>query len=408
MQSAAPPPVPPCSAPRKPGRRRRSRPLDPRPSGRASAPGGGRLGDQRRQLRAGRSVARARGGGGEGVRSPRARGRVLARPGHGPGPLGPRSRRGGRGCAAACQRARRGARPGRCRRRRLSRAGIRRHPAGALRPLRSAPGTGGDAGRIGRRASRRRGDARPRRRRHGRPRTGARTPPAFRRAGRTDRQPPAGGVLALVRRSLPLPARGGRRRPSGTRALARHRPRDEMGRLRAVAGIVARRGRPRRRPVCPKGASASSTPGHWPPSSAIPAGREPPARASAGWRARKGGCPTGLRLLEEARRRAASFPDAYVWVEAYALAELAIAAVEAGHRRARQWVEDLISLTARTGMRELAVRAYLLRADLGDGSALESAADPRRRGREPGAPTSHPGPPRRRRRLIHAQPAEVR
>jgi hypothetical protein len=55
------------------------------------------------------------------------------------------------------------------------------------------------------------------------------------------------------------------------------------------------------------------------------------------------------------------------------LAELALAAVEAGHRRARQWVEDLSSLTARTGMRELAVRAYLLRADLGDGSALESA-----------------------------------
>jgi hypothetical protein len=82
---------------------------------------------------------------------------------------------------------------------------------------------------------------------------------------------------------------------------------------------------------------------------------------------------TGLRLLEEARRRAASFPDAYVWVEAYALAELALAAVEAGHHRARQWVEDLSSLTARTGMRELAVRAYLLRADLGDGSALESA-----------------------------------
>jgi DNA-binding SARP family transcriptional activator len=88
----------------------------------------------------------------------------------------------------------------------------------------------------------------------------------------------------------------------------------------------------------------------------------------------EGQVPTGLRLLEEARRRAGSFPDAYVWVEAYALAELASAAVEAGHRRARDWVEDLTSLGARTGMRELAVRAYLLRADLGDRSALESAA----------------------------------
>ena len=89
---------------------------------------------------------------------------------------------------------------------------------------------------------------------------------------------------------------------------------------------------------------------------------------------REGRVPSGLRLLEEARRRAGSFPDAYVWVEAYALAELASAAVEAGHRRAREWVEDLTSLTARTGMRELAVRAYLLRAELGDRSALDSAS----------------------------------
>jgi DNA-binding SARP family transcriptional activator len=88
----------------------------------------------------------------------------------------------------------------------------------------------------------------------------------------------------------------------------------------------------------------------------------------------EGRVPAGLRFLEEARRRAASFPDAYVWVEAYALLQLASAAARAGHRRAREWVEDLTSLTARTGMRELAVRAYLLRADLGDRSALDSAA----------------------------------
>jgi DNA-binding SARP family transcriptional activator len=89
---------------------------------------------------------------------------------------------------------------------------------------------------------------------------------------------------------------------------------------------------------------------------------------------REGRVPAGLRFLEEARRRAASFPDAYVWVEAYALAQLASAAVEAGHRRAREWVEDLTSLAARTGMRELAVRAYLLHAGLGDRSSLDSAA----------------------------------
>lgn len=84
--------------------------------------------------------------------------------------------------------------------------------------------------------------------------------------------------------------------------------------------------------------------------------------------------PAGLRLLEDARLRAASFPDAYIWIEAYALSALASAAVKAGHRRAREWVEDLFSLSARTGMREFAVRAYLLRADLGDLSSLDSAA----------------------------------
>jgi DNA-binding SARP family transcriptional activator len=87
----------------------------------------------------------------------------------------------------------------------------------------------------------------------------------------------------------------------------------------------------------------------------------------------EGEVPRGLRLLEEARRRAGSLPDAYVWVQAYALAELASAAVEGGHRHAREWVEDLASLTARTGMRELAVRACLLRVALGDTASLDSA-----------------------------------
>lgn len=89
---------------------------------------------------------------------------------------------------------------------------------------------------------------------------------------------------------------------------------------------------------------------------------------------RDGQVPAGLRLLEEARRRARGFPDAYVWVEAYALAQLASASVEAGNRRARVWVDDLTSLAARSGMREFTVRAYLLRAELGDRSALDSAA----------------------------------
>lgn len=89
---------------------------------------------------------------------------------------------------------------------------------------------------------------------------------------------------------------------------------------------------------------------------------------------REGRVPAGLRILEEARRRARSFPDTYIWVEAYALAQLASAAIDAGDRRARGWVDDLTSLAARTGMREFAVQACLFRADLGERNALDSAA----------------------------------
>jgi DNA-binding SARP family transcriptional activator len=82
----------------------------------------------------------------------------------------------------------------------------------------------------------------------------------------------------------------------------------------------------------------------------------------------------GLRMLEQARRVAGSYPDAYVWVEAYALAQLASAAIESADRRAGRWIEDLSLLAARTGMRELGVRAWLLRARSGDSRSLESAA----------------------------------
>jgi DNA-binding SARP family transcriptional activator len=81
----------------------------------------------------------------------------------------------------------------------------------------------------------------------------------------------------------------------------------------------------------------------------------------------------GLRLLEDARRRAARVPCAYVWVKAYAQAGLAAAAVEAGNRRAGEWVSDLATLAARTGMREFAVRAALLRHAMGEPGALEAA-----------------------------------
>jgi DNA-binding SARP family transcriptional activator len=87
----------------------------------------------------------------------------------------------------------------------------------------------------------------------------------------------------------------------------------------------------------------------------------------------EGDVPGGLRVLEEARRRAASFPDGYVWGEVYVLASIASVGVETLHRRAPDWVADLASVSARTGIRELAVTACLLRADGGDPRALEAA-----------------------------------
>jgi DNA-binding SARP family transcriptional activator len=87
----------------------------------------------------------------------------------------------------------------------------------------------------------------------------------------------------------------------------------------------------------------------------------------------EGDAPAGLRWLEEARRRASVFPDGYVWGEAYVLAGLASAGVELGHRRAPEWVADLSSMSGRTGIRELAVTAALLRAGLGDRRSLDAA-----------------------------------
>lgn len=80
-----------------------------------------------------------------------------------------------------------------------------------------------------------------------------------------------------------------------------------------------------------------------------------------------------LRRLEEARQRAARTTDCYVWVEAYALEALAGVAVQAGSSRAAGWVEDLRSLAARTGMPEMAAKAYLYKFEMGDVSALEGA-----------------------------------
>jgi len=87
----------------------------------------------------------------------------------------------------------------------------------------------------------------------------------------------------------------------------------------------------------------------------------------------EGDVPGALRRLEAARQQAARTTDCYVWIEAYALEALAAVAIRAESNRAAEWVEDLRSLAARTGMREMAAKAYLYKFELGDAGALEGA-----------------------------------
>jgi hypothetical protein len=76
---------------------------------------------------------------------------------------------------------------------------------------------------------------------------------------------------------------------------------------------------------------------------------------------------------EEARTRTTRLPDAYRWVDGYILDALCDFGVANDIRETPGWIDELAALAARAGMRELAVRAYLHRGQLGDGSALAAA-----------------------------------
>lgn len=81
-----------------------------------------------------------------------------------------------------------------------------------------------------------------------------------------------------------------------------------------------------------------------------------------------------IALLDEAPRLCRRLPDAYLWVEAYALDALCGLAVEHAPQTARRWIAELERLAGRGGMRELQVRAALHRARLGEPGAADLAA----------------------------------
>ncbi len=88
---------------------------------------------------------------------------------------------------------------------------------------------------------------------------------------------------------------------------------------------------------------------------------------------RRGDIGGALEQLADAPTRCRRTPDAYIWAETYALETLAAVAVARGDERAAAWVADLDQMASRHNLREMAVRAQLHRAALGDPEALEVA-----------------------------------
>jgi DNA-binding SARP family transcriptional activator len=83
--------------------------------------------------------------------------------------------------------------------------------------------------------------------------------------------------------------------------------------------------------------------------------------------------PRALELLANAPRLCRRLPDTYLWIEAYGLDALCAVAVEHRGDAAVQWIDELESIAARRGIRELLLRATVYRARLGEAGALEAA-----------------------------------
>lgn len=90
-------------------------------------------------------------------------------------------------------------------------------------------------------------------------------------------------------------------------------------------------------------------------------------------KAARGDLAGAVETIQDALTHCARQRDTHLWLRAYVLDALCAVAVAMHHPTAGRWVTDLASLTGRSGMRELSVRAYLYRRDLGDDSAIDAA-----------------------------------
>jgi DNA-binding SARP family transcriptional activator len=89
--------------------------------------------------------------------------------------------------------------------------------------------------------------------------------------------------------------------------------------------------------------------------------------------AARGDIPAALELLVDAPKLCRRLPDTYLWIEAYALDALCSVAVESRTEGCGHWIDELESIAARRGLRELLLRSTLYRARLGEPGALAAA-----------------------------------
>jgi tetratricopeptide (TPR) repeat protein len=89
--------------------------------------------------------------------------------------------------------------------------------------------------------------------------------------------------------------------------------------------------------------------------------------------AARGEPDSALTSLQDATTRCLRERDTYQWIRAYSLDAMCATAVAIRHEDAGRYIDELASLSARAGMREMTVRAYLHRRDLGDEAAIKAA-----------------------------------
>jgi DNA-binding SARP family transcriptional activator len=87
----------------------------------------------------------------------------------------------------------------------------------------------------------------------------------------------------------------------------------------------------------------------------------------------RGDTQRAVEILVDTISRCVRLPDAYLWGKGYALEVLCGLAVEHGMPHASAWIDELHSLAARSGMRELTARALFHRGMLGDDASGAAA-----------------------------------